>query len=243
MALFLGLIIVVFTVIAVVKRIDVRLVLILAAFALAATASLTSYPVSAGPFLAVVQTLLITLSDEKFVVPICSALGFAYVLRSTGCDHELVRALVLPLARLRFLAIPGAVLIGFFVNVPVLSQTGTAVAVGTVLVPLLRGWRIDPITTGAALLLGSSVGGELLNPGAPELRTIVSKLEDVETQDCVQHILPLVLVQLGVATAIFWFLSWRREVRLREKLAEAGNSVPQSSPLSPRGREIGRAHV
>ena len=42
------------------------------------------------------------------------------------------------------------------------------------LVPLLLAARVSPVTTGAALLLGSSIGGELLNPGAPELRTVSS---------------------------------------------------------------------
>ena len=35
------------------------------------------------------------------------------------------------------LLVPGTVLVAFFVNIPLVSQTSTAVAVGTVLVPLL----------------------------------------------------------------------------------------------------------
>lgn len=98
--------------------------------------------------------------------------------------------------------------VGFLVNIPVISQTSTAVAVGTVLVPLMLAARVSPITTGAALLLGSSLGGELLNPGAPELNSVSNALQKaglaVSSADCVKHVLPLVLVQLGIATVLFW---------------------------------------
>jgi DcuC family C4-dicarboxylate transporter len=122
----------------------------------------------------------------------------------------------------RFLLIPGAVLVGFLVNMPVISQTSTAVAVGTVLVPLLLAARISPLNTGAALLLGASVGGELLNPGAPELNTVSTALQ-VDTGLCVERIFPLLLVQLAVVIVVFWLLSLRadaaapREESLPEK--------------------------
>jgi DcuC family C4-dicarboxylate transporter len=91
--------------------------------------------------------------------------------------------LIRPLRRVRVFLIPGAVLVGFLVNIPVISQTSTAVAVGTLLVPLMLASRTSPLTTGAALLLGASLGGELLNPGAPELRTVSNALANVEAAD------------------------------------------------------------
>src|SRR5262249_4463368 len=69
-------------------------------------------------------------------------------------------------------------------------------------------------TIGAALLLGSSIGGELLNPGAPEVRT-VSQASEVELtpSNWVAHTLPLFLIELAVATVVFWLLSLRVESR------------------------------
>jgi DcuC family C4-dicarboxylate transporter len=171
--------------------------------------------------MAIVQKFLATLADGKFVVPICTAMGFAYVLRFTECDQHLVQLLVKPLRRVRFLLIPGAVLVGFLVNIPVISQTSTAVAIGFVLIPLLLAARISPITAGAALLLGSSIGGELLNPGAPEYGTIAKELDNVNIAvtrtDVVSSTLPLDLAQLVVATAVFWLLSVRAETAHRRK--------------------------
>jgi DcuC family C4-dicarboxylate transporter len=185
----------------------VRLVLTLAGLALGI---LTGAPE------AILRTFLTTFSNEKFVVPICSAMGFAYVLRQTGCDQHLVHLLVRPLERVRFLLIPGTVVVGFLVNIPVISQTSTAVAIGSVLVPLLRASRVSPVTTGAALLLGSSIGGELLNPGAPELNTVANVL-NIKPAECVEHVLPLVLIDLALAVAVFWFLSVRVEAHQRKQ--------------------------
>jgi DcuC family C4-dicarboxylate transporter len=154
------------------------------------------------------------LSFESFVIPICSAMGFAYVLRESGCDGHLVRLLVRPLRAVRVLLIPGTIGVGFFVNIAVISQASTSVAVGTVLIPLLRsaGFRSEVI--GSALVLGASIGGELLNPGAPELQSITRFLNRehaaaVDPRQMQPILAPLLAVQLGVATALFWLLAAR----------------------------------
>src|SRR3989442_161955 len=160
----LGLIVIAAAVYAIYRRLEVRLTLFLAALALGALA---------GDVPAILQKFLVTFTNEMFVVPICTAMGFAYVLRHTQCDQHLVHLLLRPLKHARGLLIPGTVAVGFLVNIAIVSQTSTAVTLGTVVIPLLLAARFSPVTIGAALLLGSSIGGELLNPGAPELRTII----------------------------------------------------------------------
>src|SRR5437868_5025455 len=68
------------------------------------------------------------------------------------------------------------------------------------------------LTVAAALSLGTSIGGELLNPGAPELNTIAGRV-GVPATECVPRIFPLLLVQLAVALALFWPLCLRAEAR------------------------------
>jgi DcuC family C4-dicarboxylate transporter len=179
---------------AVFRGVDVRL-------ALFATALLLGW--LAGSAAPVVREFLGTISNEKFVIPICTAMGFAHVLRHTGCDRHLVRLLVGPVRRARFLMVPGVVLIGFLVNIPVISQSSTAVCLGTVVVPIMRAAGFAPVTIGAALLLGSSVGGELLNPGAPELLT-VSARTGVAPVLMWPDLLRLVIPLLAVSTLVFW---------------------------------------
>ncbi len=106
-------------------------------------------------------------------------MGFAYVLRHTGCDQHLVRLLTAPVRRVRPLVLPGVCAVGFVVNIPVISQTSTAVCLGPVVIPLLRAAGFRAATVGACLLLGASVGGELLNPGAPELLTVSAKTKRI----------------------------------------------------------------
>jgi C4-dicarboxylate transporter, DcuC family len=238
------------TVYAIVRRIDVRLVLFLSALTLSTLASAftvlhNGIPPSPAAMLngpmAILRTFLVTLTNEQFVVPICTAMGFAYVLRLTECDQHLVKLLVEPLRKVRFLLIPGTVVVGFLVNIPVVSQASTAVTVGAVLIPLLLAARLSPVTIGSALMLGASLGGELLNPGAPELRTVVAETRKaaealgqespiVSGADCVPFILPLALLQLAVVTPLFWMLSLRAEARAGKTDTKAETVA---SPIAP----------
>jgi DcuC family C4-dicarboxylate transporter len=218
----LGVAVVLVAVVLVARKLDVRLVLFLGALALGGLS---------GDVTPIVRTFLVTLSNEQFVLPICTAMGFAQVLCHSGCDQHLIHLLVRPIQHVRPLLIPGAVVIGFVVNASVISQASTAVAVGTVLVPLLRSARLTPITIGAALLLGSSLGGELINPGAPELNTVanavkkITHAEEFDSTMVVEHVWPLLLVQLVVATGLFWLICARAE-----RLATAEERIEESIP-------------
>jgi DcuC family C4-dicarboxylate transporter len=207
---------------------DVRLVLIGSSLAIAAVADCASGRTLA--LAAVTREFVATFSNEKFVVPICAAMGFAYVLRHTGCERHLVLLLVAPLRRVKWLLVPGVIGVGFLVNIPVISQTSTAVCIGPVVVPLMRAAGYSMATIGACLLLGASVGGELLNPGAPELLTVFNKT-GVSTQRQVSEYLPkLVFTQLAVSALAAWLLSrwWERGATTIEPAAQARD---ESQPL------------
>lgn len=202
------------TVYAVFRGLDVRLALLVAAFALAGLR---------GDVAPIVVKFLSTFSDEQYVVPICTAMGFAYVLKHTGCDQHLVRLLTRPLRSARLFLIPGVVLVGFLVNIPVISQTSTAVCIGAVVVPLMRAAGLSSVTIGASILLGASIGGELLNPGAPELNTVARRL-NVSPTEIVPAVIPLVMPHLAVATLIFWW------IRLRTERRGAAENPPHAAP-------------
>jgi hypothetical protein len=201
LTLLAGLVVIIAAIYAILRKVDARLALLLGALALGA--------LSRQPML-IVRTFVSTFSSEQFLVPIGTAVGFGYVLRFTGCEQHLVQLLVRPLRRVHWLLVPGVVLVGFAMNCPVISQVGTAVSIGAVLVPLLRAARVPAVTSGAALLLGCSLGGDLLNPGAPEWRTVAEKLT-ISANDCVARVLPLLLVQVAVVTALFWVLTLRAD--------------------------------
>lgn len=214
----------------VVKGWDVRLVLLVAAILIAIGAGIDAPSGNHHrPLAAVLRTFLATFSNEKFVVPICSAMGFAYVLRHTGCERHLVLLLVKPLRYVRWMLVPGVLLVGFFVNIPVISQTSTAVCIGPVIVPLMRAANYTMPTIGACLLLGSSVGGELLNPGAPELLTVFTATGVSTTEQTHKYIPKPLAVQLVVSMLVFWAMSawWER------KAAGAAPALPAGTPVVP----------
>jgi DcuC family C4-dicarboxylate transporter len=207
MTLVIGIGIIAAAVYAVLRKVEVRLALLLAALALGLVA---------GDVPAIIHKFFSTLTASQYVVPLCCSMGFAYVLRHTLCDQHLVHALSQPLRKARTFLIPGAVVVGFLVNIPVISQSSCAVAIGSVLIPLLLLTRITPVTAGAALLLGASLGGELLNPGAPEYRTVIKGLGGLGATPptgtaLVQHTLPFVMLQLAVSLVVFWVLGLRAE--------------------------------
>ncbi|MGL4423066.1 MAG: C4-dicarboxylate transporter DcuC, partial [Gemmataceae bacterium] len=177
---------------------DVRLVLFAAAGLLGALA---------GQPTLVLRVALDTFSAEKFVIPICTAMGFAYVLRHTGCDGHLVRMLTAPLQSLRPVLIPGVLLVAFVINIPIISQSSTLICVGPVVIPLLRAAGYRAAVIAATLVLGCSMGGELLNPGAPELLTVSAKTH-LDTKVLAWDYLarPLAVYAI-VAGLVFWIQS------------------------------------
>ncbi|HEY3788152.1 MAG TPA: C4-dicarboxylate transporter DcuC [Urbifossiella sp.] len=218
MAGFIAIGIVMAAIVLIVRGRDVRLVLLMASLAIAGGSDLLAGQCAA--LAAIVREFVATFSNEKFVVPICTAMGFAYVLRHTGCERHLVLLLVKPLRSVRGLLVPGIIAVGFLVNIPVISQTSTAVCIGPVVVPLMRAAGYSLATIGACLLLGASLGGELLNPGAPELLTVFNKT-GVSTQRQVSEYLPKpVFTQLAVATLVAWILShwWERKTNVNPAL-------------------------
>lgn len=202
---------------AVLRGVDARLALLAAALAVGTVT---------GNVSPIVREFLGAFSNEKFVVPICTAMGFAYVLKHTGCERHLVLLLIEPLRYMRWLLVPGVVVVGFLANVPVISQTSTAICLGPVAIPLLRAAGYSMTTIGACLLLGVSVGGELLNPGAPELLAVFDKTGMPPTEQARRCLPPLVFTQLAVSTAVFWLMSlgWERG----ERSSPAGGAAPVS---------------
>lgn len=189
-----------FAIYGLVKGWDVRLVLFAAALALASLAL--------KPWI-VLDAFLSTMGDGKIVGPICSAVGYAFVLKLIGADQEMVRLLIAPLRRRRWLLIPGGCAVGFVTNMAITSQMAAAATVGLVLIPLLLAAGYHPFIAAATLVLGCSAGGNLFNPGDPDIVAIVNNTAvNGGTADAVLHamIVPELLGFIA-ATVAFWLLS------------------------------------
>jgi|KBSSwiStaDraftv2_1062776.scaffolds.fasta_scaffold111445_3 DcuC family C4-dicarboxylate transporter len=182
-----------------VRRVDVRLVLLGAGLAMA---------LLAGQPLAIADTFTRAMVTAM-VAPICAAMGFAALMHATGCDRHLVHALLAPMRRLEWLVLPGGILSAYLVNVAVPSQGATAAALGPILIPLLLASGRTPAVAGAALVLGASFGGDLLNPGAQDVQA-VSGAAGLDAALLSARVIPASLAGVVVATVVFTMLNWRR---------------------------------
>jgi len=180
------------------RRAEVRLVLLGAALLLT-TAS--------GRPLAFFDTFTAAMVAEM-VAPICAAMGFAAVLTATGCDRHLVRLLVAPLRRSKWLVVPGGILTGYLVNMAIPSQTSTAATLGPILIPLLLAAGVGPDVAGAALVLGASFGGDLLNPAAQDILTLRNST-GIPAPEISARVVPAGVAGVAVAAVVFSVLARR----------------------------------
>ena len=210
-----------------IRKIDVRLVLI--------TGAVPLFLLTSG-MKAMCTKLADEMANSGTVVPICAALGFAYVMQVTECDQHLVQLLLRPIRRVRMLLVPGGIAVGYLVNTTIVSQTGTAAVIGPILIPLLRAGGLTPVRAGAILLLGSSMGGELFNPGAVEMRKL-AELTRLTGTEVVARSTRLNLAACGTALVAFWVLTRirpEREPVMDPDPAEADPTVAGTVPIASR---------
>lgn len=214
---------------------DVRLVLFAAALLLACLAGKPWIPF---------DSFRAMMANGDVIAPICAALGYAYVLKQIGADQELVRLLTSPMRRAPWLLIPGGCVVGFIINIAIVSQTACVAALSLILIPLMRAVRYSPQTIAATLVLGCSAGGDLLNPGDSEMVAVVSSTaKNGGTMPVAWNrlVVPHVLGFLA-ATAAFWLLTRRSTATQSPQPAASSSNDPPpphpadshpEAPLSP----------
>lgn len=112
----------------------------------------------------------------------CSSMGFALVMRFTGCDKHLINFLAKGLTKVHFVIIPGVVLATFAVNMALPSAAGTAAAAGAIFIPIMMGAGIHPAMAAAAVKCGTY--GSMLNPGLAH-NPFVAKIAGVGVMDVI----------------------------------------------------------
>lgn len=170
--LILGCILVLITLFLLIKRYEARMVLVAAGIVMCACASnpmaaLNSFAKGMG---------------SSMISSACSSMGFALVMRFTGCDKHLINFLAKGLTKVHFLIIPGVVLATFAVNMALPSAAGTAAAAGAIFIPIMMGAGIHPAMAAAAVKCGTY--GSMLNPGLAH-NPFVAKIAGVGVMDVI----------------------------------------------------------
>ena len=165
-------------------------------------------PVAAGLLMAGIALDPLTALDEfaqkmvtdSLIQAVCSAMGFSFVMRHTGCEEKLIQILAPFLRCAGPLLVPGTTLLTFCCNALFLSAANTAAVMGVILIPLLSAVGISPTLAASALLAGTF--GSMLNP-ALAINTFVARTASTSPDAVTQaNTLPVVAALACVVFAL-----------------------------------------
>ena len=154
MTMLIATVIIVAMVYGLIKKYETRMVLIAGGLALACLA---------GDPMAALKSFSASMKQAKVFEVIVACMGFAAVIKLTGCHTHLIAIFVKLLKRAGPFLILGAALATMVVNSAIPSAAGTSAAVGTILIPLLIAAKV-PAPIAAATIMAGLYGGNL-NPG------------------------------------------------------------------------------
>jgi DcuC family C4-dicarboxylate transporter len=156
---------------------------------------------------------------------ICSALGFAYVMKATKCDEHLVRLLLKPVKNIGFFLIPVATLLTWCINIAIPSAAGCAAAVGATMIPLLMAAGVRPAMAAAAVFAGS--WGSIMSPGLSHT-AVISNLTGLGIMDIVATVTPYALGGGAIAVVGMGIMAFLYKDYNKAKFATAAgvNTVP-----------------
>lgn len=226
--------VIVLAVLALVKRYETRMVLVLAGLVMCA---------AAGEPIKAFQAFVKGMTNINLVPAICSAMGFAAVVTATKCDQHLVAAVAAPLKKLGGLLIPVTTVLTFCINIAIMSAAGTAATAGATFIPLLIRAGIRPAAAAAAVG-GGTMSGLLLNPGCAH-DIYVAKMANMDLMAFIgwaaPYVVGLVLLAtiVNAALAIFHYKDHKpsaeemANLNLSDKEAFKVNYLRALAPLVP----------
>ncbi len=167
MMVIIGAIVVIAVIYLLLKRHESRMVLIGAGIIMA---------IIGGKPMAALDAFAKSMTNAGLITSVCSCMGFALVMKYTGCDKHLVELIGKGLKKLGFLLIPGATVATFIVNIAIPSAAGCTAAVGVILIPILMSAGVHPAMAAAAIKSGTF--GSMLSPGLVH-NAVIAKLANV----------------------------------------------------------------
>jgi len=207
--IWIGILIVALTFLAIIKRYETRLVLFVAGVAMALVV---------GKPLVAIDAFAKTMVSGGLVTTICTVMGFSYVMKLTGCDSHLVNLLTSLLKQANFILIPGAVIVTWIINIALPSTAGCAAAVGAVLIPTLIGSGVHPAMAAACVMSGTI--GSVMSPGLAH-NPFVAKLANVDVMTVIAgHTIPALISLAVAATMLTIVCHLRKEGASAERSTE-----------------------
>lgn len=218
-----AIVVVILTVIALVKRIETRLVLL--------TAGLFLCCISLNP-MAGLNQFAKSMTNAGLIQSICSAMGFAYLVSFTKADMHLVQLLTRPMKALGIFLIPACTIVTAVINAAIPSAAGCAAAVATTLLPVMIRSGISPAGAGAAILAGTF--GSCFNPGGPH-PVMISGMAGMEPMAFIisHSVMYASMILLGavLVTVVEFILKDHRSSVKLEAIDSMGSQIERINPL------------
>ncbi len=182
-----GGIIVVLAFAAIIKKYETRMVLLAAGFLMCFIGGVGSNAVAAFSK---------TMVHTSLVPVICTVMGFSYVMKLTTCDRHLVESISGLITRSRFILIPLATLLTWWINIAIPSAAGCSAAVGSILIPTLMAAGVHPAMAAAAVLAGT--WGSAISPGQAH-NIFVADLAETDLMTVIMAQVPAAVISSIVA--------------------------------------------
>jgi DcuC family C4-dicarboxylate transporter len=180
------------TFVAIIRKVEVRLALLTGGLAMA----LLSLNLQAWS-----ESFFKSMTVAGLISVILPVMGFAAVMELTGCDRHLVKLLTDPLIKVRFVLVPGAMLVTYFINIFLPSAAGCTAAVGVILIPAMMAAGVHPAMAAAAVLAGT--WGSVWSPGSPH-PALIAKIANASVMDVIlAHKVASILGAFLVAAVLF----------------------------------------
>lgn len=173
MMFWIGILIIIGTFAAIIKRYETRMVLFSSGLLMA---------ILSGKAVEAIDTFTKSMVHSSLVPVICTVMGFAYVMKYTQCDTHMVRLLTKQLTRVRTLLIPMAVMLTFCVAIALPSAAGCAAAVGSILIPTMTASGIHPAIAASTVMIGTC--GSVFSPGSAHT-VFVAKLANIDVMSVI----------------------------------------------------------
>jgi len=226
----IALLAVVVTIWALIKRYETRLVLVVSGLFMAI--------ISLQPMMAFHQFDK-SMTNASLIIAICSSMGFAAVVKLTGCDAHLVSLLTKPLKRIGVFLLPACGFVTCLVAVALPSTAGCTAAVAPTIIPLLVRAGFKPAIA-AAIVIGGIPATAFLNPGISH-NPFIAKMAGIDvmqllamnsTRILVTGVLAIVFITL---TGLFYkdYNSKATEEEIQANLALGGPSSGNALPEHP----------
>ena len=179
---WIGVVVILLTIWALVKRWETRLVLIAAGLFLC---------IISWDFMSGINQFAKSMTNNSLIMAICGSMGFAFAASYTQCDRSLVHYLATPVRSIGIFLVPICTAITFFVNIAIPSAAGCASAVGSTLIPVMLRARIKPAAAAAAVLAGTI--GSYLSPGTSH-NPYVAKMANMDVIEFIGTHMPYSLM-------------------------------------------------